>query len=256
MKLGIDLGSRFVKIVYGEDISSIKYQKFDTIEFYKQYCSRMAGLMHINLDNINPGFKFITSVTSTGYGRGLVDIKRGSAITELEAHTNGAIVSVKEIDFTILDLGGQDNKVIKVINNQMVDFIMNDKCASGSGRYLENMARVLGVPINKFGEYYKNPLELSNTCAIYGESEIIGHIVDGQTPERIASSVNYSVFNMVKRHLKDFENEVIVFVGGLAKNKAIRYFIETELGKRVIIPKNPEYNAAVGCFVNDATASS
>ncbi|MFC1512427.1 acyl-CoA dehydratase activase [bacterium] len=250
MYIGIDLGSRFVKIVYGAGLKNLLYKKINTIEFYKKYCKKKDSKFVLNLQKLNIKSIGINKITATGYGKNITAFKDSKKITEIEAHVYGILNLFKHKNFTLLDIGGQDTKIINIRNRKITDFSMNDKCASGSGRYIENMSNIIGIPITELGSYYKNPVNLSHTCAIFGESEVISSIVEGISIQEIAGGINYSVFKRIKKDLINYNNEKIVFTGGLAKNKALAHYIKKELGKTVVIPDNPEYTGALGCFIN------
>jgi len=105
-------------------------------------------------------------VVSTGYGRNNVNVENATVILELKAHTYGAVWQTGLDDFTLLDIGGQDSKVISVRNGKMADMVLNDKCAASCGRYLENMANILGIGLEELAGYHENPVELNSTCAV------------------------------------------------------------------------------------------
>ena len=274
MIIGIDLGSRFVKIVFGDSLKNYSTKKYDTINFYKNYCFRTEKDDKLLLDiskiktelNINCE---ITKIVSTGYGKNTVDFENSTKISEIVAHYIGVINFLKNNvensyfsfseyassanllnikDFILLDIGGQDTKIISIKNGFIDDFFMNDKCAAGSGRYLENMANILDIKIDEIGNHFENPVKLSNTCAIFGESEIISCIVRGIPFANIASGVNYSIFSKLKNHIQKFNQNILIFVGGMNKNLAIQNYIKTDLNKTVLIPEISEYNGAFGCF--------
>jgi len=152
-------------------------------------------------------------------------------------------------DFTVLDLGGQDSKVIKVRKGRMVGFETNDKCAASTGRYLENMAVVLGIDLDELSRYSENPVELDATCAIFGESELIGRIVEGFSVAELAAGVNYTIFKRIKPMLSALTSETVVFTGGVALGGALKSIIEKEMGVRVVVPEQPQLNGAIGCAV-------
>ncbi len=254
MYIGIDLGSRFVKIVYGLDIQNYQTKQFDTIFFYKNFCNRLDNNFLLDLKKLKSSLNIleydVKKIISTGYGRNLLKFSNTESISEIIAHFLGTSYFLSNItDYIILDIGGQDTKIISVKNSVIEDFFMNDKCASGSGRYLENMAKILDISVGNIGKYYENPIKLSNTCAIFGESEIISAIVNGVKLENIASGVNYSIFSRIKNNLKNFNQEDVVFVGGMSGNSAIVYFIEQELKKNVLVADTKNFNGAFGCFV-------
>ena len=127
---------------------------------------------------------------------------------------------------------------------------MNDKCAAGGGRYLENMAGILGMTLDEMGEYSRDPVEINSTCATFGESEMLGRLIEGCKIETLAAGINQAVFNRIAPILNRFQSETFVLCGGVAKNKAIKSLIESNTGRNVIIPRYPQFNGAIGCVVN------
>lgn len=247
MRCGIDLGSRSVKLVVmdGDDLKIEKI--YETVEFYRNFGRRTSEGMTIDFSALDIGE--IDQVTATGYGRNTIDIVGASIIAELKAHTTGANWQTGLEDFTLLDLGGQDSKVIKVRKGKMVGFETNDKCAASTGRYLENMATVLGISLTELSSYNDDPVELNATCAIFGESELIGRIVEGYGIPELAAGVNYTIFKRIRPMLTSLMSDTIIFTGGVALGTAIAKFIERELAARVLVPKHPQLNGAIGCAV-------
>jgi len=246
--VGIDLGSRSVKIVLFED-NKITFNKvLDTALFYREYCKSIDGRINIDFDKLELGG--IERIVGTGYGRNNVNIINAKIIVELKAHTLGAMWQTGLKDFILLDIGGQDSKVISVKNCKMIDMILNDKCAASCGRYLENMSTVLGISIDTLEKYYEAPVELSSTCAVFGESELIGRISEGYPLEQLAAGVNYSLFLRIKPMLERFKSETLVMAGGVAGNEALMYFIKNETCfKEVIVVEKSQLNGAIGCCV-------
>ncbi len=247
MLCGIDLGSRSVKLVLADDKELRVSKVYETVEFYREYGRREAGGLVIDFPAL--GLGKVSKVVATGYGRNNVNIVNASVITELKAHTLGAEWQTGLNDFTLLDLGGQDSKVIKVRNGKMAGFETNDKCAASTGRYLENMAAVLGISLDELSRYTDNPVELNATCAIFGESELIGRIVEGYSIPELAAGVNYTIFKRIKPMLNSLKSEIVVFTGGVALGAAIRKIIEQELGVKIVVPQYPQLNGAIGCVV-------
>lgn len=262
---GIDLGSRKVKLVIGPDgpgqteagwsfaglVPCLEFHSYDTIEFYRDFGAKQGDSLVIDFAGL--GLPHFNKVVSTGYGRNTLNVRGGQIIPELRAHVNGAILQTGLPDFTLLDLGGQDSKIIKVRKGRMVDFLTNDKCAASSGRYLENMAVVLGITLNELGRWSEDPVELSSTCAVFGESELIGKIVEGHPVANLAAGVNYTIFDRVKPMLRQQHSPVLVFTGGVARSPALQTILARELDVEVVVPEFPEYNGALGCW--DAAAS-
>lgn len=247
MLCGIDLGSRSVKLVIMEDEQLTTTRVLETVEFYREYGRRTARQLTVDFGAL--GLDAATDIVATGYGRNTLDIAGTTIIPELKAHVMGAVWQTGLQDFTLLDLGGQDSKVIKVRGGRMVDFQTNDKCAASTGRYLENMAAVLGISLNELSRHSDRPVELSATCAIFGESELIGRIVEGYPVEELAAGVNYTIFKRVRPMLAALAGNEIVFTGGVALGGALKRIIEQKLGVRVVVPEHPQLNGAIGCAV-------
>jgi len=248
MFCGIDLGSRSVKLVLMDHDSVQSSEIFETVQFYRQYGRPTPAGLVVDFKAVGMGEG--SDVVATGYGRNTINIVGATVIAELKAHTVGAIWQTGLTNFTVLDLGGQDSKVIKVRNGKMIDFATNDKCAASTGRYLENMATVLGISLAELSSYRENPVELSATCAIFGESELIGRIVEGYSVAELSAGVNYTIFKRIKPMLTSLKSETIIFTGGVALGSAIGKIIEAELGVKVIVPQYPQLNGAIGCAVH------
>ena len=116
--------------------------------------------------------------------------------------------------FILLEVGGQDTKVLYVKDGRVFDFLTNDRCAAGTGRYLENMARFLKMPLTEFAAAWQDPVEISQTCAIFGESELVGHLLEGVDPARIAAGVNASVARRALAMVRRYRCPTLVCVGG------------------------------------------
>jgi len=252
------LGSRWVKVVLACENRICLKDKFDTIEFYRKYSNRKEGRLSISLSRLEKHFQVISEefvpggilkVRTTGYGRHLARYDFSETVPELQAHVHGACYQLGIENFTLLDIGGQDTKVILVRHGRIEDFFMNDRCAAGSGRYLENMARLLGVNIQEIGRYYRDPVSLSATCATFGESEVIGKIVEGCPLERICAGINYTVFQRVLPDLQKMPSEILVLTGGCAYNQAICHFLKKHTGfQQVLVPSDPQFNGAIGAL--------
>ncbi len=145
--VGIDLGSREVKIVLVEDERILLKKKMSTVSFYRDFC-RYEGRIVVDLDKL--GLHNIDRAVSTGYGRNNTDLSRFEAINEIKAHVYGSVFQSRERDFILLDIGGQDVKVVRVEKGLATDLDLNDKCAASCGRYLENMTNVLEVDLGSW----------------------------------------------------------------------------------------------------------
>lgn len=250
---GIDLGSRSVKIAVmensleGEALQIKRLDRLDTIKFYREYGRKINGKLAVDFKAL--GLPEVDMLVSTGYGRNTLEVAGGETIPELKAHVKGAIFQTGIRDFTLVDLGGQDSKIIQVKKGRIIDFLTNDKCAASSGRYLENMASVLGITLEELGEHSEEPVELSSTCAVFGESELIGKIVEGEPLSRLAAGVNATIVKRIFPLLRSYPGEVIIFTGGVAHNKAVQELLREGTGREIVVPKEPQFNGAIGCGV-------
>lgn len=241
--LGIDLGSREVKIVLMENNNIIQKKKVSTMSFYRDYCS-FDGKIIVDLEKLNIGE--VHKAVSTGYGKNNTDLKLFTPINEIKAHTYGAIYQTDLKDFILLDVGGQDVKVVKIEKGITTDLELNEKCAASCGRYLENMANVLEISLDEMSKHSENPVELNSTCAVFSESELIGKIAEGIAIERLCAGVNYSLYKRLQHLLTKFRGKKLVLTGGVANNTAIRKYLKNDYGEIVSV-EEPQFNGAIGC---------
>ncbi len=242
---GVDLGSRMVKIVLKCDDGSYNFHSFDTISFYRQYGRLINGKLTIELAPL--GLPRYDKILATGYGRYAMHFSGAEILPEPKAHTLGAIAETGLRDFTLIDIGGQDTKVVKVVQGKMVDFQTNDKCAASSGRYLENMASALDISLDEMGKHYKDPITLSSTCAVFGESEVIGCLAEGKPIEAICAGVNYSVVRRVMPDVRRMQSSHYILSGGVGRNNAVGRLLEQELRAKLLVPQNHFFLGAIGC---------
>ncbi len=246
MAIGIDLGSRFVKIVQTADFREFNKKRLDTVGFLTQRIKTGAKNNNYSLALADMGFKPEKSIVVTGYGKHLLG-KRIKAITEIRAHFRGACFQRGLKDFILVELGGQDSKVLWVRDKKVMDFQTNDKCAAGTGRYLENMARLLNLSVNQLGREMEDPVQINNTCAIFGETEIIGYLMDQVPVKRICAGINDSVARQIIRMIRRYPSLPLVLCGGVALNQGVKALLFHRYGQSILIPKEPQYNGAIGC---------
>lgn len=253
MKIGIDLGSRKAKFALVEGGAVLRLADYDTITFYKRF-GRLEG-EDLSLDLEGAGLFSAeelsgAAVSVTGYGRNSLRLKGARVISEIRAHVSGALFQTGLRDFTLLDMGGQDTKVALVRDGRLEDFVMNDKCAASSGRYLENMAKVLEVDLDELSRHWEDPVKLDSTCGIFGESELIGQILRGHSIARLCAGVNLTLVKRFLPMLRRFPSDTVVMVGGVARNGALGALLERESGHSVLVPEHPQHNGAIGCAVS------
>ncbi len=241
--LGIDLGSREVKIVLMENGKISDKIKIGTMSFYRDFCSYsdriIVDIGRLGIDNFDIG-------VSTGYGRNNTDLSRFSPINEVKAHAYGAIYQTGLKNFVLLDIGGQDVKIARIQNSLLTDMELNDKCAASCGRYLENMANVLEISLEEMTGFTEDPAELNSTCAVFSESELIGRIAEGVEFPRLCAGVNYSLYKKLQPMLVKFKGRKLVLSGGVARGKAIKHFLENDYDEIECV-EDPQFNGAIGC---------
>jgi len=248
--LGIDLGSRQAKFAAFDGDRLLWLKDFATIPFYRKFGSIIDGRLRIDFaameldETIEPGD---ATIVVTGYGRNTLALENARVIPEIQAHIAGARWQTGLDSFTLLDLGGQDSKVARLEEGVLTDFVMNDKCAASSGRYLENMAAVLEISLEEMSRHTQDPVALDATCGIFGESELIGKIIEGHAVENLCAGVNQTLIKRVMPMLHRFPRDTIVLTGGVAKNHAFREMLQQEAGADIVIPEHPQHNGAIGC---------
>ena len=241
---GIDIGSTMTKVVIMDKgiISSV-------IGPTGPEQRRLANkVMEKALKKAGLPFEAINYVVATGYGRINVPFA-DKQITEITCHARGVSSMLPEAR-TVIDIGGQDSKGIKIDNGRPVDFVMNDKCAAGSGRFLEIISDALGIDLEEMGELAlksRNPAQISNICTIFVEQEVAAKLAEG-TPLNdliagILESLASRVFRMVKR--LNVAKEVVI-TGGVAKNAGLVKALSDKLGYAVLIPPEPLLTGAIG----------
>jgi len=193
----------------------------------------------------------IGRVVSTGYGRERVSFAHDK-ITEITCHGRGALHLFPEAR-TVIDIGGQDSKAIRVDERgRVMSFQMNDKCAAGTGRFLEVMARILGLELGELGEMSarsRNPVTLASACTVWAQADVIQHLNDKVPVEDIAAGVNQAMAARmaILANSIGIEQDVCM-TGGVAKNQGVLAALEKQLGTRIRRPKrhDPQLAGAIG----------
>ncbi|MDY6958393.1 MAG: acyl-CoA dehydratase activase [Halobacteriota archaeon] len=193
--------------------------------------------------------KDIDYIVATGYGRISVPFAN-EKITEITCHAKGAH-SLHPKTRTIIDIGGQDSKAIKVDSTgNVVDFAMNDKCAAGTGRFLEVMARALGIRLDDMGKISlksRNPAKISSMCTVFAESEVVSLVAEGTTQKDIVAGIHDAISSRVSAMVGRVGLESgLTISGGVAKNIGVVKALEDKLGLSATIPKEPQIVVALG----------
>ncbi|WP_418966156.1 acyl-CoA dehydratase activase [Cetobacterium sp.] len=243
IRIGIDIGSTATKVAifYGEELERV----FSVPSGW----SSVETSEKIKKDLESEGYNFEhCKVTATGYGRVSVPYAN-KTVTEITCHSKGVQYITKNKDFTIIDIGGQDTKIIEVSCGNVENFIMNDKCSAGTGRFIEVMSNILGVKLDELYGLAKQgeKVEISSMCTVFAESEIISLMGKGTAKENIACGIIDSVVNKVAGLASRSKlTEEYFLSGGLC---ASPYFLEElskKLGSKVSTHELGRYAGAIG----------
>ena len=246
---GIDIGSITAKAAIMEDGKIL-----GTRVIFTGYNSSQAGrkVMEELAREIQVGVDDLDAIVATGYGRNSVDFA-DKAITEITCHGAGAYFLNPDVRF-IIDIGGQDSKVIRIDEaGRVVDFAMNDKCAAGTGRFLEVMARALEVDLDGFGDICmqgEEPSKISSICTVFAESEVISLISKGETRENIIAGIHASVASRVASLARRVGVvEPVMMTGGVAKNIGAVRALERKLETGIEVSEYAQVNGAIGAAI-------
>ena len=245
---GLDIGSISTEVVIiGEDKRILSCEIFRTGSHSKKAAEKC---MQLSLDKAKILFEDITTLIATGYGRKIVPFK-SSEVSEISCHGKSAHFLFPNTR-TVIDIGGQDSKAIRLDDNgEVVDFNMNDKCAAGTGRFLEVMAKALDTTIENLGKLSLQPqksLVISSMCTVFAESEVVSLLAEDETREDIASALHNAIVDRVVSlaYKVRLSNEVTL-TGGVAKNIGVIEAIKSKLPNMIVnIPEEPQIMGALG----------
>jgi predicted CoA-substrate-specific enzyme activase len=211
---------------------------------------RLANkVMEEALNKAAISFQTITYIVSTGYGRINVPFA-DKQFTEITCHAKG-IISLFPKAKTVIDIGGQDIKAIKIdTTGKTTDFVMNDKCAAGSGRFIEVIADTLGVSLDKVGDLSlqsKNPAKISNICTIWAQQEVAASLAQGMPISDLLAGVHQSLADRICRMVNRLRvEEAVIVTGGGAKNRGLLKALSEQLGHEILVPEEPLITGALG----------
>ncbi len=248
---GIDIGSTTTKIaimhgnsILGSKICSTGVNCKNTVKLLLNEILKDYGLKENQ----------IKYTVATGYGRRM--IPANEIITEITANAKAArwIMKGKGNVRTLINIGGQDCKVISLDSDGiMIDFAMNDKCAAGTGRFLEVMSRILEVELDEFGILSEKAREIphiNSLCTVFGESEVISLLSQGRRVEDIVAGIHKSIAKRVGSMVKKIGiRETVFFDGGPAFNQGLKAALEQELGVDLYVPSDPQTTTAIGAAI-------
>jgi (R)-2-hydroxyacyl-CoA dehydratese activating ATPase len=240
--VGLDVGSRSIELVLLQDGQVVRWARLPTTFDPLAQCRRL-------LKGLPPA-----RIVATGYGRKLLveNLKhhRVTAITEIQAYARGAHHLNPEVR-TVLDIGGQDTKAISLgETGKVVKFEMNDRCAAGTGKFLEFMATALQVPLEEFGDFALKAdrrIQINSMCTVFAESEATSLMARGESPANIAMGLHLAIVQRTQAMLRRVGVAApVLFAGGVAHNSCVQALLEEHLGLPVIVPDQPDLVGALG----------
>lgn len=254
ISVGIDSGSATTKavlVIDGKIIThNIRPTGFDFLSAAKNAYEEVITNAGIDKKNVS-------GIYATGYGRNSIKFA-DKTVSEITAHTIGVHHLYPAVS-GIIDIGGQDSKIISVNEGKVTDFLMNDKCAAGTGKFLEYTAKALEVPIEELGNLAlasKEPASITSMCTVFAESEVISLRARGFKKEDIAAGLIESIARRVAVMVRQVGlKQNVAFVGGVAKNTGMKVFLEKELGISLYVPPEPQITGAIGAALYGVSKS-
>jgi len=252
---GLDIGASTSKAVLLADTHIMGYSIIAT-GAESANSARQALDRALNQANLTMGE--VGYMVATGYGRVIVPFAQ-ETVTELTCHARGANWLFPSAR-TIVDMGGQDCKAIRCDEaGQLQNFMMNDKCAAGTGRFLELMARVLGLSLDELGELsleYRAEVKINSTCAVFAKSEVTALVREGRDRRDVLAGLHSAIAARVYNLLRGVGIEPdLVITGGIGKNIGVVRRIEERVGLKALLPEEPQIVGALGAalFARDRT---
>lgn len=247
---GIDAGSRSIKVVlFDTEQSRVLGQRLTNQGIQQEQLARQ--LFEETLEEAKLKREQVGAIVATGYGRTAVRFAN-TTITEITCHARG-VCHLAPAARTIIEIGGQDSKVICMEEGGRVrDFTMNDRCAAGSGRFLETVAARLGIDLALLGELSqtsRKPAEISSTCVVFAETEIIGLLAEGIAPADIAAGVKKAIANRVLASAQRTLTPPIFFTGGVALQAGMVRALEVAVQEQIHVAPMPQYTGALGAAI-------
>lgn len=243
--IGIDIGSTCAKTVVMDQDENIVFHElqptgWSSIDTAEAIEKQLAEKQFAPSDG---------NVVATGYGRISVPYA-DKCVTEISCHANGACHIFENPNLTVIDIGGQDTKIIEVRDGMVTDFIMNDKCSAGTGRFLEVMANTLSVKPDQLCEMAAQggDTSISSMCTVFAESEVISLIGRGESRENIAFAVVDSIVKKVLSQVSRLQiaGSTVVMTGGLSGFTNLRESLAKQLGNEVKYSELGHYAGAIG----------
>jgi len=249
--LGIDVGSRTVKaIVFDSEAGTVLGASLRDAGPDPEAVASAAMLGAMEGASVTRDE--VARVVATGYGRAAV-ADRDLTVTEITCHAAG-VAWLDPAARTVVDIGGQDSKVIRIgPAGAVVDFVMNDRCAAGTGRFLELASRLTDVPLEELGarsQSAESAAEISSMCVVFAESEIHGLLARRAPIDSVLAGAHRACAMRIVGFVDQLGlAESVVMVGGVARNEGMVHALASELGTAISVPEEPQLTGALGAAI-------
>lgn len=247
---GVDIGSLTAKAVVLDGEGAIIGRSL----ILTGYNSRQSGRKALDLALEDAGLDEagLDLMVATGYGRLAADFA-GEKVTEITCHARGAHSVCPEAR-TVIDLGGQDSKAIAIDQRgKVLDFVMNDKCSAGTGRFLEVMAHALEIDLGDLGPLSLEssaPASISSVCTVFAESEVVSRVAEGVSKTDIVAGIHQAIASRIyAMALRIPVSERIIMTGGVARNIGVVRALEKRFKTEIIVPEMPQHMGALGAAI-------
>ncbi len=241
---GVDIGSTMTKVVILGDGKESSLTRLTGPE-HRKLANRV---MEEALDLAGIAIGDVTYIVATGYGRINVPFA-DRQVTEITCHAKG-LSRLLPSARTVVDIGGQDSKGIRLENGKVTDFVMNDKCAAGTGRFLEIIADALGVPLDRLGELSllaEKPAVTGNMCTVFAEQEVISQLASGESVPNLLAGIHQAIAARIFALVSKLRiTPDVAITGGGAKNIGLIRALEMRFGCPVLVPREPLLTGALG----------
>ena len=247
--VGIDIGSTMTKVVLmDENGNLLSAIKGPTGPEHRQLANEV---MQQALEQASLQIDNISCIVATGYGRVNVPFA-DRQITELSCHARGVSSLFPNVR-TAIDIGGQDAKCMKIDNGRLTNFVMNDKCAAGTGRFLEVTAAALGIKLEDMGDISlkaTKKIQISNLCTVFAQQEVIALLSRGEKLENIVAGLHDALASRIATLARRLEIEPdLVLTGGVAKNSGMVRAMKESLDCEIFVPEEPLLTGALGAAI-------
>ena len=246
---GIDIGSTMTKVVLTDEAGTRRaVVKGPTGPEYRRLANEV---MQQALNQASLSIEDISYIVATGYGRLSVPFA-DRQITELSCHARGVSSLFPNVR-TAIDIGGQDAKCMKIANGRLIDFVMNDRCAAGTGRFLEVTAATLGIRLEDMGDISlraTKKIKISSMCTIFAQQEVVALLSQGEEPETILAGLHEALASRVAALARRLGTEPdCVLTGGVAKNTGMVKAMRESLQREILVPDEPLITGALGAAI-------